>query len=96
MNADSTVTAIYVDGHTDSSGRRIYNRRLSKARAEAVTDYLIKGGIPATIIQTRYHGERYPVVKNTSKANKAQNRRTTVRLMRGDDAGSYEPGDPVD
>jgi outer membrane protein OmpA-like peptidoglycan-associated protein len=38
--ADSSVGAIYVDGHTDASGRRIYNRRLSKLRAEAVTEYL--------------------------------------------------------
>lgn len=83
-NADSTVSAIYVDGHTDSSGRRIYNRRLSKSRAEAVTDYLVTGGISPEIIQTRYHGERYPVVKNNSAANKAKNRRTTVRLVRGD------------
>lgn len=85
VNADSSVSQIYVDGHTDSSGRRIYNRRLSKQRAEAVTQYLSQRGLNPEIIQTRYHGERYPVVKNTNKTNKAKNRRTTVRLVRGDD-----------
>lgn len=85
VNADSSVTAIYVDGHTDSSGRRIYNRRLSKSRAEAVTQYFIARGIPEEFIRTRYHGERYPVVKNNSKKNKAINRRTTVRLVRGEE-----------
>lgn len=82
---DASVTSIYVDGHTDSTGRRIYNRRLSKARAEAVRDYLISKDIAADIIRTRYHGERYPVAKNNTKTNKSLNRRTTVRLVRGDE-----------
>jgi len=85
VSADSSVTAIYVDGHTDNSGRRIYNRRLSKDRAEAVTKYLVANGLKSEIIQTRYHGERYPIAKNSNKQNKALNRRTTVRLVRGDE-----------
>jgi outer membrane protein OmpA-like peptidoglycan-associated protein len=84
VTADSSVTAIYVDGHTDNSGRRIYNRRLSKARAEAVNNYLVQKGLPTETIRTRYHGERYPAVKNTNKKNKSKNRRTTVRLVQGE------------
>lgn len=84
VKADGAVTAIYVDGHTDSSGRRIYNRRLSKDRAEAVTRYLTAKGINPDMIQTRYHGERYPVVDNRTARNKAKNRRSTVRLVRGE------------
>jgi outer membrane protein OmpA-like peptidoglycan-associated protein len=82
--ADSSVTEVYIDGHTDNSGRRIYNRRLSKARAEAVTGYLVGKGLNSDTVQTRYHGERYPVIKNSNKYNKAKNRRTTVRLVRGE------------
>lgn len=85
VNADSTVTGIYIDGHTDNSGRRIYNGRLSKARAEAVTNYFMENGIQEEYLRTRYHGERYPVVKNSNRKNKALNRRTTVRLVRGDE-----------
>lgn len=87
VNADSSVTAIYIDGHTDSTGRRIYNRRLSKERAEAVRLYLSRKGLPEDVIRTRYHGERYPVAKNNSHKNKAKNRRTTVRLVRGESLG---------
>jgi len=83
LKADNTITSIIIDGHTDSSGRRIYNRRLSKDRAEVVRSYFIKNGIAEEMITTRYHGERYPVVKNSNKRNKAKNRRTTVRLERG-------------
>jgi outer membrane protein OmpA-like peptidoglycan-associated protein len=83
LKADNTVTSIVIDGHTDSSGRRIYNRRLSKDRSEVVRAYFIANGIPEEMITTRYHGERYPVAKNNTKKNKAQNRRTTVRLEKG-------------
>ena len=83
LKADNTITSVVIDGHTDSSGRRIYNRRLSKDRAEVVRAYFIKNGISEEMITTRYHGERYPVAKNTNKRNKAKNRRTTVRLERG-------------
>ena len=82
VNADSSVNAIFIDGHTDNTGRRIYNRRLSKERAEAVRDYLVLKGLPGDIIRTRYHGERFPVAGNDTAANKFQNRRTTVRLER--------------
>ena len=84
VKADSSVTAIYIDGHTDNSGRRIYNRILSKDRAESVRAYLAEHGISDEVIRTRYHGERYPVVDNETPKNKSQNRRTTVRLVRGE------------
>ncbi|MBU6952430.1 OmpA family protein [Hahella sp. HN01] len=83
VKADPSVTAIFVDGHTDSTGRRIYNRRLSKDRAEAVTAYLTEKGVTSEKITTRYHGERYPVVKNAGPKELARNRRATVRLERG-------------
>lgn len=83
VKADPAVTAIFVDGHTDASGRRIYNRRLSKARADAVNDYLVANGISETMITVRYHGERYPVATNQNAQGKARNRRSTVRLEKG-------------
>jgi len=80
VQEDKSVSAIYIDGHSDSGGRRLLNRDLSKARAEEVTRYLISLGIEESMITTRYHGERYPVVPNTSKSNRARNRRVTIRL----------------
>ncbi len=77
VKADATVTDVLVDGHSDRIGRRIYNRLLSKSRAQAVTQYLVDHGVPAAKITTRYHGERYPISHNP-----ALNRRATVRLER--------------
>ena len=77
---DDSVKGIYVDGHSDNMGRRLMNRDLSKRRAEEVTAYLINLGLDPNMITTRYHGERYPVVKNNNKANRDRNRRVTIRL----------------
>lgn len=77
---DNSVHSIYVDGHSDSGGRRLANRDLSKKRAEIVSEYLVKKGLDEGMVTTRYHGERYPVVPNNSKENRARNRRVTIRL----------------
>jgi outer membrane protein OmpA-like peptidoglycan-associated protein len=77
---DPDVTSFFVDGHTDNVAGRLYNLELSKKRAEAVTAYLVANGIPQEMVTTRYHGERYPVKKNNSRANRSYNRRVTIRL----------------
>lgn len=82
MKTDPQVKSVYVDGHSDNAGRRLLNRDLSKQRAEEVTRFLIAQGIDEKAITTRYHGERYPVVANNSAANRARNRRVTIRLSR--------------
>jgi len=83
VKADPSISAIFVDGHTDVTGRRIYNHRLSKNRAEVLRDYLINHGTPSEVITTRYHGERYPIIDNRKPESLARNRRATVRLERG-------------
>jgi outer membrane protein OmpA-like peptidoglycan-associated protein len=78
--ADPEVNAFYIDGHTDDIASRLYNLELSQKRAEAVTRYLTKNGISEDYVTVRYHGERYPAVKNNSAKNRAYNRRVTIRL----------------
>ncbi|TVP58792.1 MAG: OmpA family protein [Halomonadaceae bacterium] len=91
IRADDRVKAVYVDGHTDSLGRRIHNRALSRERAQEVTAYLVSQGVPEEMISTRYHGERYPVAGKPG--NHPENRRTTVRLERlGDDGQMTSAG----
>lgn len=79
---DDSVQQIFIDGHTDATGFNKDNVAISEKRAEEVTNYLLTCGIPADKIVTRFHGERYPVVKNDSVKHKAKNRRTTIRLSR--------------
>ena len=82
VKADPSVNGFYIDGHTDTVGRRVANLELSKRRAESVTAYLVKRGVDEAMITTRYHGERYPVESNKTVAGRAANRRVTLRLER--------------
>lgn len=81
--AEASITAVYVDGYTDDTGRRAANLELSRRRAEAVSRFLEAQGVAADLITTRYHGSRYPVASGRSTTARAQNRRVTVRLERG-------------
>jgi outer membrane protein OmpA-like peptidoglycan-associated protein len=82
MKADPTVNHVELDGHSDNSGNRLNNRDLSRRRALAVMDYLKANGVTEEQITLRFHGERYPLVPNTSAANRARNRRVNIQLER--------------
>ncbi len=82
LEADPSVNRIQLDGHSDNSGNRLTNRDLSRRRALAVEAYLVANGVPKEQITLRFHGERYPLVPNNSDANRARNRRVTLRLNR--------------
>jgi outer membrane protein OmpA-like peptidoglycan-associated protein len=85
VKADPKVKALYIDGHSDSSGRRYNNRRLSETRAIHVTDYMVKKGLDPEMFTTRYHGERYPVASNKTRKGRDLNRRVTIRLEKEDE-----------
>ena len=65
-------------GHTDSVGTEAYNLGLSDRRANAVRDWLIKCGIPASRLSDQGFGEANPVASNATAEGRAQNRRTEL------------------
>lgn len=72
-NADVKIKIV---GHTDSDGNDALNLDLSKRRAAAVKNYLVKEfGIAGERIQTDGMGEQQPVAANDKPENKAKNRR---------------------
>jgi len=72
-----------VAGHTDSVGELVFNDSLSRARARAVADYLIRvGGIAADRIEIAFHGERRPVEPNDTPEGRRMNRRVEFELIR--------------
>ncbi|MFT7558898.1 MAG: outer membrane protein OmpA-like peptidoglycan-associated protein [Flavobacteriales bacterium] len=79
---DEKIRAFFIDGHTDSEGDRDENLELSKVRAEMVTQYLQRRGIPEDWITLRWHGERYPTASNRNAKGRARNRRVTLRMER--------------
>ncbi|MBC3481216.1 OmpA family protein [Pseudomonas capeferrum] len=82
IKADPTVNHIELNGHSDNSGNRLTNRDLSRRRAMTVADYFKAHGVPEAQITVRFHGERYPLAKNNSAANRARNRRVNIELDR--------------
>ncbi len=72
---------IEIGGHTDSDGSTRANNRLSKRRAGAVGQYLQAKGIAASRMQIVGYGEERPLHPNTSRANKAKNRRIEFSVL---------------
>jgi adhesin transport system outer membrane protein len=68
-----------VGGHTDSSGTDAVNDPLSEARARAVVDHLVSGGIPASALTARGYGSTKPVADNATAEGRARNRRVEFR-----------------
>ena len=66
---------IVIEGHTDSDGLQKYNQHLSEKRAKAVKMYLVKQGIESKRLESVGYGELKPLVKNSTKAGKRENRR---------------------
>ena len=82
LKADPTVNHVTLDGYSDNLGNRLTNRELSRRRALAVMNYFKENGLLESQITVRFHGEQYPLKPNTNGANRATNRRVSVRLER--------------
>ena len=76
-NPDTDVT-IY--GHTDNTGSRATNEKLSKERADAVSNYLNGNGVTRARMTTEGLAYDYPVADNSTAAGKAQNRRVEIYI----------------
>jgi len=72
---------VLIEGHTDSDGDELANKKLSEARALAVKKYLTSKGIQSIRVQTIGHGESQPKASNSTAAGKQQNRRTEVKVI---------------
>jgi OmpA-OmpF porin, OOP family len=66
---------IEIAGHTDTDGEDAFNQTLSEKRAQAVADYLVKAGMPASRFTATGYGSTQPVATNDTDEGKAQNRR---------------------
>jgi OOP family OmpA-OmpF porin len=68
----------FVDGFADSIGSDEYNINLSRKRAQAVKDALVKEGVEANRLEVRAFGEQYPKCTNDTEEGRACNRRVVV------------------
>lgn len=73
--------AVTVEGHCDERGTREYNLALGERRAQAVKNYLVSLGVPASRLNTISYGKERPAVVGADEEAYSKNRRgvTTVQ-----------------
>lgn len=80
MNANPD-TDIKIVGHTDSTGRYEYNMKLSEERAQSVVNFLRAHNVAASRLVPIGVGPNEPVVDNSTRENRAKNRRVEVFIL---------------
>jgi OOP family OmpA-OmpF porin len=70
-----------VQGFTDNRGTAEYNMELSRRRAEAVADYVIKNfKLDSGRVTAMWYGEANPVASNDTAEGRAKNRRVEIAV----------------
>ncbi|MDR0955188.1 MAG: OmpA family protein [Rikenellaceae bacterium] len=77
QNPDTDVT---INGHTDNTGSRAVNERLSLQRADAVENYLIGQGLNRSRFTANGLAYDVPVADNSTAEGRAKNRRVEIYL----------------
>ena len=72
---------IEISGHTDNTGSRATNTRLSRERAQAVRAYLAQRGVTPSRMEVQGYGPDQPIATNATAAGRAQNRRVELRRI---------------
>lgn len=76
-------TELIVHGHTDSTGPRDFNKKLSEDRAESVVEYLSRAGVETSRLAAEGEGPDQPVASNKTRSGRAQNRRVEIEIKPG-------------
>lgn len=77
---NSPDTDITIYGHTDNTGSRAINEKLSKERAEAVANFLVGNGVSRARITTEGLAYDQPVADNSTAEGRAKNRRVEIYI----------------
>jgi outer membrane protein OmpA-like peptidoglycan-associated protein len=78
--SDLPDTDLTIQGHTDNTGTREVNERISLQRAQAVGNYLRGKSISSSRITEQGLAYDVPVADNTTEAGRAQNRRVEIYI----------------
>lgn len=69
---------VVIEGHTSDSGSRDSNVAVSRARAEAVRDYLLRQDVRSRRMTTTSYGEDFPRYSNRDNAGRDNNNRVEL------------------
>ena len=74
-------TKIIIKGYTDAYGNYLYNKRISKFRANLVKSYFVGRGIRPSRIQTFGMGSENPRRSNQTREGRMLNRRVEINII---------------
>ena len=74
-------TNFSIEGHTDTSGPKAFNQKLSEDRAEKVKSHLVEKGVDGTRLSTKGFGEDSPKVSNNTRDGRITNRRVEFKVL---------------
>jgi len=69
---------ISIIGHTDTTGDKNYNLKLSTRRAESVSRLLIERGIKSEYLEISSHGKENPLIRTEDNVSEFRNRRVEI------------------
>lgn len=81
LNQHPEITRVEVQGHTDDSGNDRFNQHLSEERAQAVRQWLLDAGIPASKLVAKGYGYTKPLADNRIRQGRQQNRRVQFVIV---------------
>ena len=74
-------TNFLIEGHTDSSGPKAFNKKLSLERAENVKSHLVSKGVEGDRLSTAGFGEDNPKESNNTRKGRIANRRVEFKVV---------------
>ena len=74
-------TNFSIEGHTDTTGPKAFNQKLSEDRAEKVKSHLVEKGVDGTRLSTKGFGEDSPKVSNNTRDGRITNRRVEFKVV---------------
>jgi len=78
------IKLVEIQGHTDNSGSRQFNKKLSQDRADSVRRYLSEHGVEGGRLAAKGYGAARPLAPNVTPANRARNRRVQFIIQKKD------------
>ena len=82
MLRENPKVSLFIAGHTDNRGNSAENLKLSRARVQAVTKYLVNQGIDPIRLSGQGYGSTRPVASNRNEKGRAQNRRVEFTIKK--------------
>lgn len=79
---DNPGIKVEIAGHTSNEGSDKYNLKLSKERAQAVVDFLVKQKIDPTRLKAVGYGENKPLNDNSTEEKREVNRRVEFTVIK--------------